>query len=149
MQIIVDTREKYPWIFEDMDSSIIHQKLDTGDYAIEGYEDLLCIERKMSVAELAGNVTAKRFGRELERMALFPHKFLILEFDYSDVDNFPLGSEIPKRVQSQIKVRGPYITKCLSRIMIKYGVQVLFCGNKVYAEHIAYSIMKEIYEKNK
>ena len=79
MDIIIDTREKHPWHFEKTSASTTFRKLDTGDYCIDGYEDTLCIERKMSVSEIANNITDPRFKRELERMAEFQHKFLILE----------------------------------------------------------------------
>ena len=147
MQIIVDTREKYPWGFESTSASIISQKLDTGDYTIEGMENLLCIERKRTVAELAGNITKARFKDELERMAEFKYKFLILEFDYRHIDDFPEGSEIPKRIRYKLKVKGPFIIRFLSNIMCQYNIHVLPCGNTQYAEYVAYGIMKEIYNR--
>lgn len=146
--VIVDTREQTPWTFTGSSSiaEIKHQKLDTGDYSIEGLEDILCIERKKSVSELAGNVTDKRFIRELERMAKFRFKFLILEFDYYAIDIFPQGSTIPKSLQSKIKISGAYIMKILSEIQIKYGIHVITCMNSNYAEHVASNIMKRVIE---
>ena len=127
---------------------IIKSEIDVNDYdSIDGLEHDLCIERKKNVAELAGNITDSRFKRELERMAEFPYKFLILEFDYRHIDDFPEGSNIPERLKKRVRVKGPYIIKCLSRIMTKYGIQVLMCSNTAYAEHVAYSLMKEIYGK--
>ncbi len=149
MQIIIDTREKYPWLFESTSASVISQKLDTGDYSIEGLEDLLCIERKRNVAELAGNITTARFKNELERMSQFKYKFLILEFDYRHIDDFPAGSDIPRRVRHKLKVKGPFIIKFLSSIMCDYHINVLLCSNTKYAEHIAYSIIREVYNKEK
>jgi len=147
MNIIIDTREKYPWKFERASAELTYRKLDTGDYAIDGLEDRLCIERKRSVAELANNITDSRFKRELERMAEFPYKFLVLEFDYRHIDDFPEGSDIPKHLKKRVRVKGPFIIKCLTRMMTKYGIHVLPCSNTAYAEHVAYSIMKEIYDK--
>lgn len=146
MNIVIDTREKNPWTFEQANASTTFRKLDTGDYALDGLEHLLCIERKRSVAELANNLTDSRFKRELERMAEFPNSFLILEFDYRHIDTFPEGSEIPKNRQKQVKVRGPFIIKCLSDIMLKYNIQVLPCSHVMYAESVAYSLMKNIYK---
>ena len=145
--IIVDTREQTPWTFSSASvGEIKHQKLDTGDYSIEGLEDVLCIERKKSVAEIAGNVTDKRFTRELERMAKFRFKFLILEFDYYSIDIFPQGSGIPKPQQAKIKISGSYIMKVLSEIQTKYDIHVVTCMNDKYAEHVAINIMKRVSE---
>lgn len=146
MNIIVDTREQQPWLFQKTSANVSFHKLDTGDYAVEGLEDILCIERKKSAAEIANNVTDPTFKKELIRMSEFKHKFIILEFDYRHIDDFPEGADIPKYLKDKVRVKGPFIIKCLSRIMAKYGISVIPCSNKIYAEHIAYSIMKEVYE---
>ena len=85
--IIRDTREKEGYTFEPVETryhtckGMVTQKLDTGDYTLEGLEDKLCIERKSSVAEFAGNVgqDRHRFMREIERMKEFPHRYIVLE----------------------------------------------------------------------
>ncbi len=63
--IIVDTREQQPWNFKTYGT--VSQKLDTGDYSIEGLENLVAIERKKSVNEFATNITEKRFKDWVER----------------------------------------------------------------------------------
>ena len=79
--VVKDTREKDGWYFKESDycQGMIDQKLDTGDYSVQGLEDVLCIERKGSVSEIANNIVDKRFDRELDRMKEFKYKFLILE----------------------------------------------------------------------
>jgi len=146
--VIVDTREQYPWSFASSTiiDNVIHKKLDTGDYSMAGFEDVLCIERKKSVAELATNITDDRFKRELERMAQFKYKFLLLEFNYYQIDQYPEGSDIPKRLQGKIKVTGSFIIKCLTEIQIKHDIHIMACGNAQYAEYIAEKIMKRVYE---
>jgi len=49
--IIVDTREQTPWTFDNY--VVASQKLDTGDYSIQGLEHIFTIERKKSVSEIA------------------------------------------------------------------------------------------------
>ena len=75
-QIIKDTREKkgHGWWYDENAycSGTTVSKVDIGDYAIEGMEHLLCIERKESVAEFAGNCSEKRFHAELKKMSSFP-----------------------------------------------------------------------------
>lgn len=146
--VIVDTREQYPWSFGSsiIIDNIIHRKLDTGDYSIVGMEDILCIERKKSVTELATNIVDDRFKRELERMGKFKYKFLLLEFNYSQIDQYPNGTDIPKRLQDKIKITGGFIIKCLTDLQIKYDIHVMACGNAQYAEYIAEKIMKRVYE---
>ena len=146
--VIIDTREREPWVLTGSTiEGAIYRKLNTGDYAIEGYEDKLCIERKKSVSELAGNLTQPRFKKELDRMLTYDHRFLILEFSIQQVLDYPIGSTIPKSDWSKTKVRAPYILSCLSQFQIKYNIHVVFAENAVNAQLIASSIMKRVYER--
>jgi len=144
MDIIIDTREQQPWLFVTKSANIISRKLDTGDYSIDGWEDKFCIERKKSVSELAKNIVEDRFERELERMSEFLYPFILLEFDYNDIAMYPEGSNLPKRVKSKIRIKEPFIKKRLCEIQIKYNIHIIFCTNVVYAENIAYGLMKQI-----
>ena len=105
--IIVDTREQLPWDFEE--NTIAKEKLDTGDYSVKGLEDILCIERKRSVSEIANNLTEKRFDDVLSRMSKYKFAFLLLEFSVDDILSFPIGSDIPKRMWDKIKISPNYI----------------------------------------
>jgi ERCC4-type nuclease len=77
--IIIDTREQHPWAFDNHVTA--KRKLDTGDYSIEGLEDLLCIERKKSASEFANNIVESRFKDLIFRMSNIKYSFLLLEFD--------------------------------------------------------------------
>ena len=64
--IIIDTREQQPWAFKH--HSVANRKLDTGDYSMEGFEDIFTIERKKSISEIANNIVESRFSNALERL---------------------------------------------------------------------------------
>lgn len=142
--IIVDTREQTPWEFEHYATA--HQKLDTGDYSIQGLENIFVIERKKSVSEIANNITESRFKDVLERLEQFQHKFILLEFTLSNVLDYPVGSTVPKRMWSSIKITSKYILKYLTEINVKYGIHTIYCGNRDNAEEMAISIMKRMAE---
>jgi len=143
--IIVDTREQIPWEFGHHTTS--KKKLHTGDYSIEGMENILAIERKMSVSEIATNITENRFKDVLERLGKIPHSYLIMEFDIEDIYTFPVGSDIPKRLWDKLRVKGFYIMKVLLEASLNYNIQLLFCGDSENAERTAVSLMKRVYEK--
>ena len=149
-KVIRDTREQNGWSFtmsKDIEE-IIDRKLDTGDYAVEGLEDKVCIERKASTAEIALNITKKAFHKELIRMLDYEHRFIICEFSLGDVLNFPLGSGIPQSKHSQLKISPAYLMKCLTEIQLKYGVQIVYCQNKKIAEEYVSCLLKRIYERH-
>lgn len=143
--IIVDTREQIPWEFGFHTTS--KRKLDTGDYSMEGYESLFTIERKRSVSEIANNITEPRFKDVLSRMSKIPHSFMILEFSIDDIYQFPVGSDIPKKIWDKLKISGNYIMKYLVQAQLNHNIHILFCGSSENAERTAVSIMKRIYEK--
>jgi hypothetical protein len=143
--IVVDSREQLPWEFGFHTTS--RQKLDTGDYSIQGLENIFTIERKMSVSEIATNITENRFKNVLDRLSKISHSYMIMEFDTDDVYNFPVGSDIPKRLWDKLRIKGNYIMKTLLEASINHNIQLLFCGDANNAERTAISLIKRIYEK--
>lgn len=143
--IIVDTREQMPWEFGFHNTA--KRKLDTGDYSMEGYESLFTIERKKSVSEIANNLSENRFKDVLERLGQIPHSFMIMEFSVDEIYQFPVGSDVPKKMWDKLRISGNYIMKCLIEAQLNYNIHILFCDDAENAERVAVSIMKRIYEK--
>lgn len=143
--IIIDTREQKPWYFPNYTTA--NKKLDTGDYSIEGLEDVLAIERKKSVSEIANNITEKRFKDVLERLKNTKYAFMLMEFDLKDVMNFPIGSNVPQRVWSKLRISSNFIIKNLVEFQTQYNINLLFCGSPSNAAKMATSILRNIYEK--
>lgn len=142
--IIVDTREQKPWSFAGCNT--INRKLDTGDYSIDGLEDILCIERKNSVSEIANNISETRFKAEIIRMQEYLYKYILLEFSLQDVLNYPVGSTVPRHMWSRIKIKPAFILKYITEMQIKHNIHVLFCDNPSAANEIAFSICKRVNE---
>ena len=147
--IIVDSREQQPWDFKNYATA--KQKLDTGDYSIEGLENIVTIERKKSVNEFANNITEKRFKDWTGRLSEVEFSYVLLEFNLSDVLRYPVGSNIPKRMWDKIRISPNYIIKNLLELNLNYNIDVIFCDNAANAEHLAEQIFKRIFylEKNR
>lgn len=149
--VIKDTREQDGYYFSAFAgcAGMVEQKLDTGDYSIQGLEDKICIERKGCVEELAVNLGQKKYAflDEIERMKSFPHKFLILEFSLEDLIKFPDDTRIPNKKLSSVKITGKYMLKCLLEFQLYNDVHVLFCGDKYNAFLAVSSILKRVNEK--
>jgi ERCC4-type nuclease len=143
--IIVDSREQLPWEFGFHTTS--RKKLDTGDYSIEGMESIFTIERKMSVSEIATNITENRFKNVLDRLNKIPHAYMIMEFDVEDIYTFPVGSDVPKKMWDKLRIKGNYIMKTLLEASINHNVHILFCGDPSNAEKTAISLIKRIHDK--
>lgn len=139
--LVVDSREKFPYSFSE---ECVVAKLDSGDYSIQGLENVFTVERKMSVAEIANNLPTARWMKELERLKKIPHAFLLLEFSLDDVLNYPIGSDIPRSRWKYIKVTPAFIISCLSSISLKYGVQVIYAGDRSNAQVILAALIKTV-----
>lgn len=144
--VVRDTREQKPWTFRKTEycTGTIDQKLDHGDYAIEGLEHKIFIERKASEVEIAGNVIEKRFPKLLLAAEKYEYRFIICEFSLDRVLNYPFGSDLPASVKKRIKVRGPYLLSNIQNWQINHGIHVVFCDNKSYAQKFTLSLMKKI-----
>ena len=147
--IIVDTREQQPWHFKNYATAI--SKVDTGDYTVQGLENIVTIERKKSVNEFANNITEKRFKDWVGRLSDIEFPFVLLEFSLTDILNYPIGSNIPKRMWNKIKIRPNYIIKNLLELNLYYNINVVLCDNHRNAEHLAEQIFKRVYyiDKNR
>ena len=130
--IIIDTREQQPWEFPEF--AVANRKLDTGDYSIEGLENIFTIERKRTVSEIAGNISEKRFINELERMKPYKHKFILMEFTFNNLLDYPVGSTVPRRLWNSLKITFKYILKYLKYIIIKYYLHNIYFGSKNNSE---------------
>ena len=149
MIIIQDTREQIPWDFTFFGEQQVIKKLDTGDYSLEGLEDIFCIERKRSTSEIAINLGSKNktFIKELDRIMDFKYKFLICEFSIKTLQSFPAFSGIPKKELKFIRINANYMISLLTKYEEKYGLEIIYCNNVNEANNIAYDIIKEVNAK--
>jgi hypothetical protein len=147
--IIKDSREKLGWEFAPCNfcKEMRVEGLYTGDYTVEGFEKVLCIERKRTTGEIAINLGSKidTFTRELERMREIEFKYLIFEFDIKTLQSFPALSGIPKEALKGIRMNAGFMIKSLEKLESEYGFETIYCSSKDQANEIAYQIMKDIY----
>lgn len=141
--IIIDTREQQPWSFKH--HSIASKKLDAGDYSLEGFENILAIERKKSVCEIANNVVESRFKDALERLGQLKYSFILLEFDLENVLNYPIGSTLPKRLWDKTKITPTFLLRNILDWELKYNIKIFFCGSASNAEQLAEYIFRKIF----
>jgi len=148
--VIKDTREQNGWSFNEYDkcNGMELEALHTGDYTLKGFEEVVCVERKASTLEIAGNLgkNKERFHKEMQRMEEFPFSFLVLEFSASDLINYPCNVKLPRCQKSKIKVTGKYLLKSILEFQIWYNIKILFCDNKQNAFLITNSIFKRLNE---
>jgi ERCC4-type nuclease len=145
LKILIDTREKNRWDFSFFGIDQEIKKLDTGDYMVDGINQLV-FERKASTGEISINLGKKwkQFEAELERMSHFEKPYLICEFPIEHLDIFPAKSGIPKSQFNQLRMSGKFIKKRLFESCVKYNIEVLFFNSKEEAVEQVYEIIKQV-----
>jgi len=138
---IIDSREKQPFRFRasaSLEGTEV-AKLDAGDYAVKGHEDLIAVERKQSATELAGNFgrNRARFEKEFERMQSVKFKYVIVEDHWSSV----MGRSIKNS-----KMPAKAVFESITSFALKYGVHFIFAGNKKQAQAITRSLLIRAYK---
>ncbi len=128
---IIDTREQLPldltWR-NGQKLATIRGTLKTGDYSLQGYEDIISIERK-SVPDLMACISAhrERFERELDRMMSFKVRAVVVEGSWSDIET----GDYRARVHPNAAIGS--ILGWISR-----GIPFVLAGNRIRAsEYVA------------
>lgn len=144
--LIVDVHEKKPWIFtpDEVMINIKHEKLKTGDYSIEGFEDEVCVERKNGVAELAMWLGRNKriCNEQLTRMKHMKYKMLIVECPWNYLLTWPQSSKLPPDKMATIQISSHFLMARIYDIMDLYGIPVFFADNRIYAQHTAEYFLK-------
>ncbi|ELY47335.1 ERCC4 domain-containing protein [Natronorubrum sulfidifaciens] len=101
--IVRDSREKKPYSFDGYD--VVTKKLDTGDYTVEGYEDVFAVERK-SLSDLLKSITwdRDRFKNEIVRADELLGFVVVIEADVQTVLNWNYDRKVhPNSVMGTIE----------------------------------------------
>ena len=147
--IVVDTREQTPWTFK---RGLVVERfgcefptqtatLDTGDYSVAGLEDRVRIERK-SLADFVTSVTKERerFWRELERLAAFPVKGVVIEGAIREVEAMGTSGS---RLRSQARPQA--VIASATAIWVDFGIPVSWAGHRDLAEYTAAWALRRVW----
>lgn len=145
MEILVDTREQTPFLFQTpfykkQGVQTTKATLQTGDYSLAAYEDLIAIERKSLPDLIAclGN-ERDRFERELQRAVALQHFAVIVEASYTDIKNGYYNSLLNPHAACQ----------SIAAFQIRYGIPFLFCDTRPAAEYQCWSLLWQFAQQEK
>lgn len=135
--VLVDTREQLPFTFDGFGNWIASARratLPTGDYSVEGMDNLLTMERK-SLSDLIGTLmhNRERFFAECERLTAFKWRAILVEASYEDIKS-------PYTQTEFIKAHPNGVIGTLDALEAKFGIPVIFTSqNRALAEEKAAS----------
>jgi ERCC4-type nuclease len=133
--VLVDTREKSPFEFRRFPNWIAEekrQKLNIGDYSVEGMEDSLSLERK-TLSDLITTLIQQRprFFKLCEKMSQYRWRALFIQASYEDVKS-PYGEYTYAHPNA--------VSGTLDALEARYGIPVIYTSRyKELAEEKAAS----------
>jgi ERCC4-type nuclease len=142
--VVIDTREQHPFSFDSITGDrgrvvevvTCRAGLKTGDYSIQGIEDLVAIERK-SKTDLYGTVGRgrARFEREIERLATLDAAAVVIECDLASLLRAPERS----------RVSPSSVLNSLIAWSVRHRIPVWPCPGRRFAEIVTYRLLRHFW----
>jgi DNA excision repair protein ERCC-4 len=139
MRIAIDSREQKPFHFDGYECSTTKAGLQTGDYSVLGFEEVLAVERKSldDLVQCLMGADRIRFEKELARARSMERFTVVLESSYEDI--------VKHRYRSRMSPVA--VIQSIMAFWIRYGTPFIFAGSRRAAEYITFSLLKKYVEE--
>jgi hypothetical protein len=129
LDVIVDTRERYAWRFEQQQVNLTKRALVVGDYGVEREGHLVAGVERKRLTELASNVVDGSLLLRLGELATVPRSAVVVEDRWADV--FRLAYVAPAMV-----------AEMLAAAQVRYpSVPIVFCENRQLSQEWTYRFL--------
>jgi hypothetical protein len=129
LDIVVDSRERYGWKFEQQQAEVTRRALPVGDYAVELDGRVVGVVERKKLQELAGNVVDGSLLLTLAELAAARRAAIVVEDRWADV--FRLRHVAPSMV-----------AEMLAAAQVRYpNVPIVFCETRPLAQEWAYRFL--------
>lgn len=133
-RVVIDTREQRPFTLTlPEDGETTRQKLDSGDYSLEGLESIFSIERK-SLDDWIGTIlnSKGRFRRELQKLQTMCFAAVVIEGNVSDV--------LSGNYTSKVKPEALLGMGC--QLMLQYSpIHFIFASDRPHAARLVSELL--------
>lgn len=129
LEIIVDSREQYPYRFTGQQATTVRRALPAGDYGSTLDGRLVAVVERKSLPDLVSSLTTGKLRYALAELAALPRAAIVVEDRYSAV--FKLDRVRPAQVAdglAELQVRWP-------------NVPLVFCETRPLAEEWTYRFL--------
>lgn len=122
LEILVDTRERYPYRFAGKQARTTRRALPAGDYAVEADGELLAVVERKTLADLTHDLVDGSLGFLLAELSAMPRAAVVVEDRYS-------------RIFKLEHVQPGFVAELLAAVHIRYpSVPILFLESRSLAE---------------
>lgn len=153
--VIRDDREKagHGWTFGPLTEQGVElcrgteiRRLATADYTLDGFEDVLAIERKANIAEFVKSITDRNFELELRRMESIDVAQVILEFGIVDLMNWPKSAGLSPYVTRKLPFQGSGVLLSMFSSLMVAHPHIGFTFAEFYGRDLALKLFKRTIE---
>lgn len=137
--IVIDTREKRPYVFNSSKFGSVKKALPSGDYSLEGLEDKIAIERK-SLSDFISTLVhnRERFDAELKRLSSFNFSWIVVEGSIKEI--------LSGDYRSLIKPKS--LLGITTSIMVDFPkTPIVFCDDRPCAAAMVEALMLRCYKR--
>lgn len=134
MNLLIDTREQSPFLFNGYDCNIIFGTVATGDYSLVGMDSRCAVERK-SLDDLLGCLTGagrERFERELQRAKGLDAFAVVVEASMQDMAEHKYRSKMLPHAALQ----------SVLAFTMRYRTPFIWAGSRKGAEYATYHFLR-------
>lgn len=134
MNLLIDTREQSPFLFNGYDCNIIFGTVTTGDYSLVGMDSRCAVERK-SLDDLLGCLTGagrERFERELQRAKGLDAFAVVVEASMQDMAEHKYRSKMLPHAALQ----------SVLAFTMRYRTPFIWAGSRKGAEYATYHFLR-------
>lgn len=85
LEVLVDTRERYPYRFAKQQVITTRRAMPAGDYGVEFFGDIVAAVERKTLSDLAGSLVDGNLTYVLAELASLPRAALVVEDRYADV----------------------------------------------------------------
>jgi hypothetical protein len=129
LEIVVDTRERYPWKFTHQQATTTRRALPVGDYAVELDDEIVGVVERKTLADLSARVVDGSLLILLGELASVDRAAIVVEDRWADV--FRLTHVSPSMV-----------AEMLAQAQVRYAqVPIAFCETRSLAQEWAYRFL--------
>jgi ERCC4-type nuclease len=129
LEVVVDSRERYAWKFEQQQVKLSRRAMVVGDYAVEVDGETVGVVERKKLEALAGNVVDGSLLVMLGELATAKRSAIVVEDRWADV--FRLTYVAPSMV-----------AETLAAAQVRYpNVPIVFCENRQLAQEWAHRFL--------
>jgi hypothetical protein len=122
LEIVIDSRERYPYRFSKQQTNTKRASLPVGDYGIIRDGEVVALVERKSLQDLAKGLSDGGLAFQLADLATYPRTAVVVEDRYSAIFKHKF-------------MAGGTLADLLARVQVRYpSVPILFCETRPLAE---------------